>query len=136
MSYADEERAIHERLATNWVTTPIRYGEAPFTEPNATPWIAIWIQNIEARQIDLGVTNPLVRHDGRIVIQIFAPESQGVRTSKTYADTLGAIFAGQEFSAGSSGTIRARRATVRTIPAKNGWSQVNVEIPFSRDKHL
>ena len=136
MSYADEERAFHERLAANWTTTPIKYGSAPFTEPTATHWMAIWIQNIDAQQIDVGVTNPLVRHPGRIVIQVFAPESQGVRTSKVYADTLGAIFAGQQFSAGTSGTIRCRRATVRSLPPQHGWSQVNVEIPFSRDKHL
>ena len=136
MSYADEERAIHERLAANWTTTPIKYGSAPFTEPTATHWIAVWIQNIEARQIDLGVSNPLVRHDGQIVLQVFGPSASGVRALKQYADTLGAIFAGQQFSAGSSGTIRCRRATVRTLDAKNGWAQVNVEIPFSRDKHL
>lgn len=136
MSYADEERAIHERLATNWTTTPIKYGSAPFTEPSATHWIAIWIQNAEAQQIDLGVSNPLVRHLGRIVMQIFAPESVGVRVSKQYADTLGAIFAGQQFSAGNSGTIRCRRATVVSVPPQHGWSQINVEIPFSRDKHL
>lgn len=135
LSYADEERAIHERLTTNWTTTPIKYGDVPFQQPEAE-WIAVWIQNTEARQIDLGVSNPLVRHDGQIVMQVFSPASKGVRLAKQYADTLGAIFAGQQFSAGSSGTIRCRRATVRTLDAKNGWAQVNVEIPFSRDKHL
>lgn len=135
MSYADEERAIHERLAANWTTTPIKYGDVPFQQPD-TEWIAVWIQNIDARQIDLGVSNPLVRHDGRIVIQVFAPAVNGVRLIKQYGDTLGAIFAGQQFSAGGSGTIRCRRATVRTLDANHGWAQVNVEIPFSRDKHL
>lgn len=136
MSYADEERAIYERLSANWATTPIKYGDIPLDEVPASPWVALTIQNAEAQQIDLGVSNPLVRHGGRIVLQIFAPEVQGVRLSKQYADTLGAVFANQQFSAGSSGTIRCRRATVSTVPARNGWSQVNVDVPFVRDKHL
>ncbi len=136
MSYADEERAIYERLSANWSTTPIKYGDIPLNDVPDSPWVALTIQGSEAKQIDLGVSNPLVRHGGRIVMQIFAPEVQGVRLSKQYADTLGAVFANEEFSAGSSGTIRCRRATISTVPARHGWSQVNVDIPFVRDKHF
>jgi len=130
--FEDERRAIESRMAANWTTTPIRYENVPFTETRE-PYVACFIRDGEGHQISLG-TVALRRWSGLIIIQIFVQQDKGTTLAKTYADTVAAIFDRAEFSTGNSGPIRCRIPSITEVGVTNGWFQVNVTIPFIRDR--
>jgi hypothetical protein len=130
--FDDAAKAIEARLAAAWTVTPIRYENAPFKETTA-PYIALYVLDGEGHQVSLQAA-PLRRWVGIITIQIFVPQDTGTRVAKGYANTLGAIFDRAEFSSGASGLIRSRIPSIREIGILNGWYQVNVDVPFIRDK--
>lgn len=130
--FADERKAIEGRLKAAWTTTPIRFEGVPFQEV-LTAYVALFILDGQGLQISLG-TPALRRWAGIITVQIFTPEDTGTQTGRAYADTIGAIFDRAQFSSGSSGTIRCRIPTLTQVGVTNGWQQMNVTIPFIRDK--
>lgn len=132
MSTEDARQAIEARAAANWTTTPIRFENVPFQE-SAAPYMALFILDGDGVQISLG-TPAVRRWSGVILMQIFVQPDSGTKLARTYADSLGAIFDGQQFSAGDSGTIRTGIPSIRPIGIQHGWYQVNVTIPFIRDK--
>ena len=132
MSWANERQAIESRLAAAWTTTPIRYENVPFAQ-QTTPYVALFILDGQGDQISLG-TPALRRWVGIIVVQVFVPQDTGTQLARSYADTIGAVFDRAQFSSGSSGMIRCRIPSVTVVGITNGWSQLNVTIPFIRDK--
>lgn len=132
MSFEATRQAIEARLAANWTTTPIKFENVPFVE-TVDPYLALFILDGEGNQITVG--DPVVkRWTGLILIQVFVPQDTGTKLARTYADSLGALFERQTFSAGASGTIRSRIASIQSIGVKDGWYQINVTVPFIRDK--
>ena len=133
MSFADERKAIESRLAAAWTTTPIRYENVPFGAIS-TPYVALFIIDGQGQQISLGTAPVLRRWVGIIMIQVFVPQDTGTQIVKSYADTIGVIFDRAQFSSGNSGTIRCRVPSIQSIGIQNGWQQINVSIPFIRDR--
>jgi hypothetical protein len=131
MSFADTRAAFEARLAANWSTTPITWENVEPPE-RTSAYIAPFLLDGEANQVSLG-TSPRHRHAGVFVMQIFVPEASGTQTARAYADTLAAVFRGQQFSAGSSGLITCRSPSLRSIGARGGWCQFNVVVPWHRD---
>lgn len=130
--FADERKAIEARMAAAWTTTKIRYENVPFASLS-TPYVALYILDGEGLQISLG-TPALRRWVGIIMVQVFVPQDSGTQVAKGYADTIGAIFDRAQFSTGGSGTIRCQIPSLKSVGVTNGWQQVNVTIPFIRDK--
>ena len=130
--FDDAAKAIETRLSAAWVTTKIRYVNAPFVETR-TPYVALFVLDGEGHQISLGAV-VLHRWVGVILMQVFVLQDTGTRLAKTYANTLGAVFDRAEFSSGASGLIRCRVPSVQEIGITNGWYQLNVSVPFIRDK--
>lgn len=130
--FDDERQAIEKRLGDNWATTPIKYENAPFKETQS-PYVAVFVRRGEGLQASLG-TVPLRRWPGLIIVQIFVKAQTGTQTALAYANTIGAIFERQEFSAGASGLIRCRVASATIVGERHGWFQVNVTVPYHRDK--
>lgn len=132
IGFADERQAIEGRLATGWNATPIRWENVPFPE-QAAPYVALFILDGDGLQISCGDI-ALRRWPGIIVMQVFVPEDKGTQLAKSYADQLGAIFDRATFSSGQSGTIRCRIPSILSVGITNNWQQVNVRVPFIRDK--
>lgn len=132
MSFADTLKAVESRLQTNWTTTPIKFQNVPFNE-TATAYVALFLQDGEGLQISLG-TVALRRWAGIIIVQVFVPETTGTSVARGYADTIGAIFDRVQFSSGNSGVISCRTPSIETIGLRDGWWQVNVTIPYRRNK--
>lgn len=132
MSFEDTRAAIESRVKTNWTTTPVKYENVPFEETTKA-YVALFILGGEGGQISLG-TPAVRRWPGGIVLQIFVPENTGTKTAKTYADTLAALFDRVQFSSGNSGTISCRIPSTETVGVRNGWHQINVTVPFKRDR--
>ena len=133
MSFEDTRKAIEVRFKTAWgTTTPIRFENAPAID-GINPFVALTILDGEGEQISLG-TPALRRWVGLIVIQIFVKADTGTQQARAYATQAGAVFDRAEFSSGNSGTIRSRIPSVRAIGVRDGWYQLNVSVPFIRDR--
>lgn len=131
-SFADERAAIEKRMKDNWTTTPIVFDNVGF-RPTDSAYVAIFIQNASAQQIEIKGTTPLHRYSGIIAIQIFTDANSGSNTARTYADTIAAIFRNQSFSYGNSGTIFCRSPNVQRVGVVEGRFQLNLSVPFYRD---
>lgn len=128
--------AIEARLAAAWgTTTPIRYWSSgvPFEVPSA-PYIAVQIEEFDGGQITLGNVPQTHRYFGVITIQVLTPERTGGKAARAYADLLDPTFRRAQFSQGDSGIITCRTPQARTIGVRDGWYQINLVIPFHRDK--
>lgn len=130
--FASAAKAIEVRLAANWTTTTIKYEAVPFTETRSA-YVALFIRDGEGSQISLGTT-ALRRWPGVIIIQVFVPQDTGSRTARGYCDTLAAIFDRVQFSVDASGTITCGTPSVQIIGTREGWFQMNVSVPYHRDK--
>jgi hypothetical protein len=137
MAHWDAARiAIESRLATGWgTTTPIRYWSSgvPFEIPSV-PYLAIQVEEFDAQQITLGGTPQTHRYFGIITIQVLVPERTGSKIAAGHCDTLDPLFRRAQFSQGDSGVILCRTPQARTIGTSDGWYQMNLVIPFQRDK--
>ena len=133
--FAAERQAIEARLEANFTAMPIRFENAPAAETQ-DPYCALFIRRGEGHQITLGPSPQLQRWAGLIVVQVFVPEDTGTQVIADYADSIAAVFNRQELSTGASGLIRCRVARVDTIGTRNGWFQMNVTIPYIRDKSV
>lgn len=131
-AFDDERKAIEKRLADNWATTPIKYENVPFKETKAA-YVALFILRGDGQQASLG-SSVLRRWPGLIVVQIFVPAGSGTQMALGYANTVGALFDKAEFSTGNSGWIRCRTPSAQPVGEKNGWWQVNVTVPYVREK--
>ena len=80
-SFADERAAIEKRLKDNWTTTPIAFDNVGF-RPTDSEYIAIFIQNASATQIELTGSTPRHRYTGLISIQIFVDANSGSQNCK------------------------------------------------------
>lgn len=130
--YADERKAIESRLQAAWTATPIRFENVPFVETDQ-PYVALFILDGEGQQISAG-TVALRRWPGLIIVQVFERPDSGTQGIRTWADSLAAIFDRQQFSSGNSGLIRCRIPSIVPIGIREGWFQLNVTVPFIRDR--
>lgn len=131
-SFADERAAIEKRMKDNWTTTPVVFDNVGF-RPTDSAYVAIFIQNASATQIELTGATPRHRYTGLISIQIFTDANSGSNTARTYADSIAAIFRNQTFSSGSSGTIVCRSPNVQRVGVVEGRYQLNLTVPYFRD---
>lgn len=132
-AFEEERQAIEGRFATAWgATTPVKYENAPFKDTKAAH-VALFIRRGEGLQASLGEV-PLRRWPGVILVQVFIPSGSGTQQALEYASSIGAIFDRAEFSSGTSGRIRCRIPSVETVGERAGWFQVNVTVPYLRDK--
>ncbi len=132
MSFEDAAKAVEGRLQTNWTATPIKFENVPFKE-TASAYIALFLKDGEGTQITLG-SPALRRWPGIIMVQVFVPERTGIQQARNYADGIGAIFDRQQFSQGNSGVFTCRIPSIEMVGVNQGWLQVNVTIPYHRDR--
>jgi hypothetical protein len=131
----DARIAIEKRFNDNWTTTPKRFwsSNTPFEIPT-TAYVAIQIDEMDARQISFGNPPYLHRYDGLITIQILVPERTGPAVADGYCDTLDTLFRCAQFSYNNSGVITCRTPQKRTVGITQGWYQVNLLVQYKRDK--
>jgi len=125
MSWATERTNIEGRFNTNWTTTTIAWGNADFDTPNNTEWVRFNILNGAS---SYRAFDKKRRHTGIINIQIFAPVNSGTHTIRGYADTIAAIFEGEQFD-----DVTCDVASIETIGTDDRFHQINVNIPYWRD---
>lgn len=138
MSFSAERKAIEVYFTEAWKNSihsavPIAYENVAFPPNGDKPWIALYVIPGEGNQMSIGTT-PLQRWTGIITIQVFVRAGTGTQAAREIADTVAGILNLVEFSTDESGTLRTRTPQLRTVGVNDGWYQLNVVIPYQRDK--
>lgn len=134
--YQGEFEALAGVFETGWANqTPIAWENLDFSPPDPmSSWVRFSVLSGEAFYASIGAPgNNVIRHPGLIVVQVFVPLNAGALLTLDLADDAAGIFRDYR-----SGGVRCSPPWVTTIrpSARDGWHQVNVNIPFVRDEVL
>jgi hypothetical protein len=96
-TYNDVRAAIEGRIATQMAASPaypVSYQNVPFTPPNNTPWVQVFIRfgdNAYATLRPIGSAG-FNRQTGTLVVNVFTPVGVGTGANFTIAERLKDLF--------------------------------------------
>lgn len=88
---------VETRFKTNWTLTSIKYENLNFVPIVNQAYIALSIEPEPSYQIGL-VQQPVFRHEGLLVFEIFVPTNTGTKNTRNYIDNIAKLFAGKQFN--------------------------------------
>lgn len=101
-TYNEVRAAIEGRIATEMTTAPVypvSYQNVPFTPPNNTPWVQVFIRfGDNSYATLLGPSTGFNRQTGTLVVNIFTPQGQGTAANFTIAERIKDKFDRAKFS--------------------------------------
>jgi hypothetical protein len=103
-TYNDVRAAIEGRIATEMALSPaypVSYQNAPFTPPNNTPWIAVYLlfgSNNYATLRPPTTGESFNRQTGTLTIDVFTPAGVGAGVNYTIVERLKDKFDRAKFS--------------------------------------
>jgi len=98
MSYNTIRAAIEGRIATEMAKAPsypVSYQNAPFTPPNGTPWLQVFLRLGDNSYATLKTIN---RQTGVLVANVYTPVGTGTGANFTIAERIRALFDRQTIS--------------------------------------
>jgi hypothetical protein len=98
MSYNTIRAAIEGRIATEMAKAPsypVSYQNAPFTPPNGTPWLQVFLRLGDNSYATLKTIN---RQTGVLVVNVYTPVGTGTGANFTIAERIRALFDRQTIS--------------------------------------
>lgn len=137
MSYETQHNALRSRFEAEWGTeTQVEWPNGPALDPPDTEaWVRFVVQDLDASQVSMGDPgNNVHRHEGAVVIMIFAPAGAGDQRALELADRAAAVFRG--WQAPLTGLRFLRPPFVRRVGREQKWYHINVFCPFTRDEHF
>jgi hypothetical protein len=96
-TYNDVRAAIEGRIATEMAIAPIypvSYQNVPFSPPNNTPWLQVFIRfgdNVYATLRPIG-SSGFNRQNGTLVVNVFTPVGVGAGANFTIAERVKDLF--------------------------------------------
>ena len=132
-TYNDVRAAIEGRIATQMAASPayqVSYQNVPFTPPNNTPWVQVFIRFGDNNYATLLPTGGVGfnRQTGTLVINVFTLQGQGAATNFTIAERLKDLFDRVKLS---SIIFDAASGPSQVIPsAPEAYYQTQVTITF------
>jgi len=124
----EAREAIYQRFVSNTALASSAYTFAgeKFNAPNDTTWARLSVSHEAGEQDSLGATGSrkFLRR-GRVLVQIFGPVDQGLRSLDLLADATRDIFEGTQFSG-----LYFISADVREVGQDGEWHQLVVDAPF------
>lgn len=129
-TYAATQLAIETRFNTQWVddSVAVRYESDPRKRPTGS-FIRFVIRHASSMEKGFAGNKILYRRQGWIVAQCFVEAKKGTQEARVMADSVIAIFEGQQFS-----NITFREAEVVEVgDDDNGFWQVNAKVFFDFD---
>lgn len=138
-NWREEKEQIEVIVADNLVQVPVEFPNGEKTQPENTEddghWIRLTIRPGDNNRISLG-NNPLRRRVGLVIFQIFCPTKVGTKYADELVDTIMDLFQDREYliQAGSKILFRSVSVDVVGCPMGQEQFQINVEIPYWRDK--
>jgi len=97
-TYNDIRAAIEGRIATELAkapTYPVSYQNIPFTPPNSSPWLQVFLRLGDNAYATLKSFN---RQNGVLVVNVFIQQSQGAALNFTIAERIKDLFDRQTVS--------------------------------------
>jgi hypothetical protein len=98
MSYNTIRAAIEGRIAAEMAKAPsypVSYQNAPFTPPNGTPWLQVFLRLGDNSYATLKTIN---RQTGVLVVNVYTPVGTGTGANFTIAERIRALFDRQTIS--------------------------------------
>ena len=127
--YGPEGNYLASRFDTQWAgRTEIAWGNKNFTKPSGKAWVRFTVRHSGADRMNPG-PDPIRRHDGMVVLEVFAPEDQGEGPVDDLCDAAAAIYRDHTQQQG----LRFRTPHVVNVGPEGSWYRKNVLIPFVRD---
>jgi hypothetical protein len=101
-TYNDIRAAIEGRIATEMAIAPVypvSYQNAPFTPPNNTPWLQVFIRfGDNAYATLLSPATGMNRQNGVLTVNVFTPVGAGAGANFTIAERVKDLFDRQTVS--------------------------------------
>ena len=97
-TYNDIRAAIEGRIATQMAIAPVypvSYQNVPFTPPNNTPWLQVFLRLGDNAYATLNSFN---RQNGTLVVNVFTPTGVGAAANFTIAERIKDLFDRQTVS--------------------------------------
>jgi hypothetical protein len=91
-TYNDIRAAIEGRIATEMALSPVypvSYQNIPFTPPNNSPWLQVFLRLGDNAYATLKSFN---RQNGVLVVNVFTQQSQGAALNFTIAERIKDLF--------------------------------------------
>ena len=136
MGYKDEFESLMNYFQNKWQPvreTPIAWPNVAFTPPDPpSPWLRVSLQDGQSAYISAGVPGANVsRYAGVLIIQIFVPVKTGEGLCREPADDICGYFRNK-----TVGNVRfaSVSAELSSNSLADGWLQMNVNAPFTRDE--
>lgn len=125
--------AMYQQFVTAWgATTPYTFDNEIFDPPEGVSWIRLSVRHTRSNQETLGGLGARkFRRGGACIVQVFAPQGQGVRAADILAQQARAIFEGITLVTGS---LWFTDVIVQEVGESEGWYQINVEALFDYDE--
>ena len=145
--FGPEGDYIRGRFATEWQTlrsytdaqmgktidrTDVRvvWGNRTTNPPDNDLWVRVNVRHSGAEPASVGDSSAAMhRHDGMIVVEVFAPIGEGEDTIEGYCDDVAAIFRDYRDQQG----LRFRSPYTVNVGEVGAWYKRDVLIPFVRD---
>ena len=128
ITITQSEDVLNTAFYAGWgSTTPIAWGNVPFTPPDSNSWVRFTVRVGDSDQTSLGPEGcRRFQRNGRVFVQIFTFEAeQGTTLGTALVDSVLSIMEGKNFS-----SIYTLAADVTGIGPDGKWYQTNVSIPF------
>lgn len=95
-TYNDVRAAIENRIATEMASAPVypvSYQNVPFTPPNNTPWLQVFIRfGDNAYATLLSPTTGMNRQNGVLTVNVFTPVGAGAGANFIIAERIKDLF--------------------------------------------
>jgi hypothetical protein len=131
MSYTTQRNTIQTQFKTAFELAypgvPIVFDNIKSDKP-INGFIMLNILNGASALRGLGLTK-LYRYAGVVSVDIYIPSKTGLQLADHYADTIDAIFRGQQF-----GGLLFRASTRTDLGDDDNYWRVNISAPFQRDE--
>jgi hypothetical protein len=130
MGWASEYATIRAQFMDNWGGETIVAEENAAGEPtDQVAWIRFQVLGTDGRVAGIGGPQTRYRHDGDVVIEIFAPLNHGVGRSRELADKASSILRGLQV-----GGITFWAPRLIKVGPRGAWYRMNLICPFQRDE--
>lgn len=132
MSFAKVHQLVEERLAAEWLSTPIVWDNKEYIPKRGEEFIRIVLtQTLSTLTTAAEYGKGNYRENGLITIQVFTQKNKGARGNVVMADELASIFRGFSID-----RLFIQETRIDRVGQAEEWYQSNVLIDYYYDNCL
>lgn len=129
-----EREAIEEAFRTGWAgATEIQLENVTFQQPDADPWVALWILRGQGEQRTLGRT-ALLKWAGVVQVDVNVPHRYGKGTSGPLelVATASSIFERAQLTTDDGARLFFRIPWVESTERRGEWHTTTMRVRYDR----